>query len=88
MNDRVQQQALGVYQDVALLALDLLARVIAMRVDRGPPFSAALTLWLSMIAALGLALLAFAAGVEQATAQQTRNRTLFTFSSTISESAN
>ena len=47
MNDRVQQQALGIYQDMALLALDLLARVKPMRIDRGPPFSAALTLWLS-----------------------------------------
>ena len=55
MNDGVQQQALRVYQDMALLALDLLARVIAVRIDRGPPFSAALTLWLSMIAAVGLA---------------------------------
>ncbi len=55
MNDRVQQQALGVYQDMALLPLDLLARVITMGIDRGPPFSAALTLWLSMIAAVGLA---------------------------------
>ena len=55
MNDRVQQQTLRVYQDMALLSLDFLARVIAMRIDRGPPFSAALTLWLSMIAAEGLA---------------------------------
>ena len=55
MNDRVQQQALRVYQDMALLALDFLARVVAVRIDRGPPFSAALTLWLSMIAAVGLA---------------------------------
>jgi hypothetical protein len=55
MNDRVQQQALRVYQDMALLPLDLLARIIPMRIDRGPPFSAALTLWLSMTAAVGLA---------------------------------
>ena len=55
MNDRVQQQALCIYQDMALLALDLLARIIAVRIDRGPPFSAALTLWLSIIAAEGLA---------------------------------
>ena len=55
MDDRVQQQALRVYQDMALLALDFLARVVAVRIDRGPPFSAALTLWLSMIAAVGLA---------------------------------
>jgi len=55
VNDGVQNQALGVYQQVTLLALDLLSRVVAVRVDRGPPFSALLTLWLSMIAALGLA---------------------------------
>jgi len=67
MNDRVQQQPLRVYQDMALLALDLLARIprvaalprpragSARRIDAGPPFSAALTLWLSMIAAVGLA---------------------------------
>ena len=55
VDDGVQQQALGVYQDMALLALDLLARIKAGRVDRDPPFSALLTLWLSMIAAVGLA---------------------------------
>jgi len=55
MNDRVQQQPLRVYQDMALLPPDLLACVITGRVDRGPPFSALLTLWLSMIAAVGLA---------------------------------
>lgn len=50
MNDGVQQQALRVYQDMALLAVDLLARVprvaalprpragCAMRIDRGPLF--------------------------------------------------
>ena len=51
----VQQQALCVYKDMALLALDLLAGVIARRVDRRAPFSALLTLWLSMMAAVGLA---------------------------------
>src|SRR5438045_1580943 len=55
MNDRVQQQPLRIYQDMALLPSDLLACVITGRVDRGPPFSALLTLWLSMIAAVGLA---------------------------------
>src|SRR3954452_7476722 len=55
MHDGVQQQTLRVYQDVALLALDLLARIIPVPVDAGPPFSALLTLWLSMIAAVGLA---------------------------------
>jgi len=54
MNDGVQQQAQRVYENMALLALDLLARIIAMRIDAGPPFSALFTLWLSMIAAVGL----------------------------------
>jgi hypothetical protein len=55
LNDGVQQQTQRVYENVALLALDLLARIIAMRIDPGPPFSALFTLWLSMIAAVGLA---------------------------------
>ena len=55
MNDGVQQQTQRVYENMALLALDLLARIIAMRIDAGPPFSALFTLWLSMMAAVGLA---------------------------------
>ena len=55
MNDRVQQQTQRIYENMALLALDLLARIIAMRIDPGPPFSALFTLWLSMMAAVGLA---------------------------------
>ncbi len=55
VDDRLPQQALGVDQDVALLALDLLARIKAGRIDATPPFSALLTLWLSMIATVGLA---------------------------------
>jgi disulfide bond formation protein DsbB len=55
MDDGVQQQTLCVYQDMALLAFNLLAGIIARRIDREPPFSALLTLWLSMIAAVGLA---------------------------------
>ncbi len=55
MHDGVQQQTLGVYKDMALLALDLFARVKAGRIDAGPPFSALLTLWLSTMAAVGLA---------------------------------
>ena len=55
MNDRMEQQAQRVYENVALLAFDLLARVIAMRIDARPPFSALFTLWLSMMAAVGLA---------------------------------
>ena len=55
MNDGVQQQSQRIYGNMALLALDLLARIIAMRIDTRPTFSALLTLWLSMIAAVGLA---------------------------------
>ena len=55
MNDGVEQQTKRVYKDMALLALDLFARIIAMRIDAGPPFSALFTLWLSMMAAVGLA---------------------------------
>jgi hypothetical protein len=53
MDDGVQQQTQRVYENVALLAFDLLARIIAMRIDAGPPFSALFTLWLSMMAAVG-----------------------------------
>jgi hypothetical protein len=38
-----------------LLALDLFARIVTMRINAGPPFSALFTLWLSMMAAVGLA---------------------------------
>ncbi len=55
MNDRVEQQAQRVYENMALLALDLFARVVAMPIDAGPPFSALFTLWLSMMTAVGLA---------------------------------
>ena len=51
----VQQQSDLVDQDVAFLALDQLAGVEAMPIDRRPPFSALFTLWLSMIQAVGLA---------------------------------
>ena len=44
-----QDQAEGVYNDVALAPVDLLAGVVAAC----PPFSAVLTDWLSMIAAEG-----------------------------------
>ena len=55
MNDGMEQQTQRVYENMALLALDLFARIIAMRIDAGPPFSALFTLWLSMMAAVGLA---------------------------------
>ncbi len=55
MDNGLHQQALRVDEDVPLLSFDLLASVVARRIDRAPPFSAPLTLWLSMIAAVGLA---------------------------------
>src|SRR6516165_4301547 len=55
MHHGMKQQTQRIYEDVALLALDLFARIIAMRIDAGPPFSALFTLWLSMIAAVGQA---------------------------------
>lgn len=55
MDHRVQDQAQGVDQEMALLSLDLLARIEAVRINPAPPFSALFTLWLSMIAAVGLA---------------------------------
>ncbi len=53
VDDDGKDQAEGVDQEMALLALDLLARVIARRVDARPPFSAPFTLWLSITPALG-----------------------------------
>ena len=50
-----QDQTEGIDEQMALLALDFLARVIAGGVDAGPPFSAPFTLWLSITPALGLA---------------------------------
>jgi hypothetical protein len=55
MNNGVKQQTHRVYENLALLSLDFFARVIAMRIDARPPFSALFTLWLSMMAAVGLA---------------------------------
>jgi len=55
MDYGMQEQTLGVDQDMALLALDFLASIVTVRIDRDPPFSAPFTLWLSMIAAVGLA---------------------------------
>jgi hypothetical protein len=54
MNNGMEQKTERIYRDMALLALDLLATIIARRVNRDPPFSALLTLWLSMMAAEGL----------------------------------
>jgi hypothetical protein len=38
MNDDVQQQTQRVNQNVPLATLDLLARVVARRIERRPPF--------------------------------------------------
>jgi len=54
-DEAVQEQALGIDQNMPLLALDQLARVEAVRIDARPPFSAPFTLWLSMMQAVGLA---------------------------------
>ncbi len=50
----VQEQPLGVHQNMALAALDQLARVKARRINLRPPFSALFTLWLSTMQAVGL----------------------------------
>ena len=55
MHKSMQQKTLRVYEDMTLLALDLLPRIIPMRINLPPPFSALFTLWLSMTAAVGLA---------------------------------
>jgi len=55
VDDDAQEEAERVDEDVALAAGDFLARIIALRVERRAPFCAALALWLSMIAAVGLA---------------------------------
>jgi hypothetical protein len=55
MHDGVRQQALGIDQDMPLLAFDLLACIVAVGINAGPPFSALFTLWLSMMQAVGLA---------------------------------
>jgi hypothetical protein len=54
MKGETQHQAELINKDVAFLSLDFLAAVVTRRVNRGPPFSALFTLWLSMMAALGL----------------------------------
>jgi hypothetical protein len=52
----MQHQPRGVDQEMVLPAFDFPACVIARRVDRGRSFSAPLTLWLSITAAVGEAL--------------------------------
>ena len=55
VDDDVQQEAERVDENMPLATLDLLARVIARRIERRPPFCAPLALWASMIATVGLA---------------------------------
>jgi hypothetical protein len=43
MDNGMKQQAQRVYENMSLLTLDLLARIIAVRIDAGPPFSALFT---------------------------------------------
>jgi len=50
-----EQKAHVVRQDMALDTLGLLARIVADRIDRSPPFGIERTDWLSTIAAVGLA---------------------------------
>ncbi len=38
MQKRMQQGALRIYKDMALLAFDLLAGIVSRRIDRSPPF--------------------------------------------------
>ena len=53
-DQRVQQQAQRIDEDVALLAFDQLAGVEPVGINAGPPFSALFTLWLSRMQAVGL----------------------------------
>ncbi len=44
MHDRMQEEPKSIYENMALLAFDLLAGVVPVRINPGPPFSALLTL--------------------------------------------
>ena len=55
MNRHAQKQAERIDKDVPLAARDFLGAVKALRIEIGPPFGAPFTLWLSMMAAVGLA---------------------------------
>jgi len=51
MDENTEQEAGGIDPNMAFAALDLLGGIVAAR----PPFSVVLTLWVSMMAAVGLA---------------------------------
>ncbi len=55
MNKDVQQEAERVDQDLPLATLDLLAGVVARKIERRPPFCDAVAVCESMIATVGLA---------------------------------
>ena len=55
VNNDAQQEAQRVDQDVPLATFDLLARVVARRIEPSPPFWAPFAVWESMIAVVGLA---------------------------------
>ena len=55
MNRDTQEQAKRVDEDMPLAARNFLGAVKALRIEMGPPFGAPFTLWLSMMAAVGLA---------------------------------
>jgi hypothetical protein len=51
----VEQQVQRIYDNMTLLAFDLLACILSMRISASPPFSTLFTHWLSIMAAVGLA---------------------------------
>src|SRR5262245_64941885 len=55
MNDNVQQETQRVDQDVPLATFDLLARVVARRIEPSPPFCVPFAVFESIIATVGLA---------------------------------
>ena len=69
MHHHRQQQAYGIYDDVSLSTVDLLTSIIATR----PPFSVVFTLWLSMIAALGVGFLPSASRTQGRSVSLTRS---------------
>ena len=69
MHHHRQQQAHGIYDDVSLSTVDLLTSIIATR----PPFSVVFTLWLSMIAALGVGSLPSASRTQGRSVSLTRS---------------
>ncbi len=55
MDGNAQEQTERIDEEMSLAAGDFLARVVALRIEQSPPFGAPLALWLSMMAAVGLA---------------------------------